>query len=119
MGFVIHEPAPTQPIRSGQHITYTVRPIFGIPLRWVTLITEAEAPFHFTDTQESGPYALWRHTHTFSPTATGTLMNDHVEYAMPLGILGELAHRIFVKRQLEGIFNYREKVLHELFPGKR
>ena len=119
MRFVIHDPVPQPPIRSGQRITYTVRPLLGIPLRWVTLITKAEPPYRFIDTQERGPYALWRHTHTFSSTATGTRMNDRVEYAMPFGFLGELAHRSFVRKQLEDIFNYREKVLHELFPSKR
>ena len=118
MGFVIHDPAPEPPIRAGQRISYTVRPLLGIPLRWVTLITEAEAPHRFVDTQERGPYALWHHTHTFTATAKGTLMTDRVEYAMPFGLLGELAHLIFVKKQLEGIFNYRQKVLLELFPVK-
>lgn len=118
MGFVIHHPAAERPICAGQRISYTVRPLLGIPLRWVTLITEAEPPHRFVDTQERGPYALWRHTHRFSGTAAGTLMNDRVEYAMPFGLLGELAHRSFVKKQLEGIFNYREKVLLELFPTK-
>lgn len=118
MGFTIHDPKPESPIRSGQRITYTVRPLLRIPLRWVTLITTVEPPHRFIDMQEKGPYALWRHTHTFTSTASGTLMNDHVEYALPFGRLGELAHAGFVKKQLEGIFNHRRKVLLELFPAK-
>ncbi len=119
MGFVIREPLPDGPIHEGQRIRYTVRPILGIPLKWVTLITVAEAPHRFVDTQETGPYASWHHTHTFTAEGDGTAMHDRVEYRLPLGFLGEIAHRLFVKRQLNAIFDHRERVMHELFPGKQ
>ncbi|MBK8583824.1 MAG: SRPBCC family protein [Flavobacteriales bacterium] len=119
MGFAIRGPKPEQPTYAGQRISYTVRPVLGIPLKWVTLIAVVDAPHRFVDTQEKGPYALWHHTHTFAECAEGTVMHDRVEYALPFGILGELAHRTFVKRQLAGIFSYREKVLKELFPEKK
>ncbi|MFZ1615984.1 MAG: SRPBCC family protein [Flavobacteriales bacterium] len=119
MGFVIREPRPKPPTHAGQRITYTVRPVLGIPLTWVTLITVAEAPHRFVDTQEKGPYAYWHHTHTFEESEGGTVMRDLVEYELPLGVLGELAHRIFVKDQLDGIFKHRERVLQELFPSQK
>ena len=119
MGFAIRGPRPQPPTHAGQRITYTVRPVLSIPLKWVTLITMAEAPHRFVDTQEKGPYAYWHHTHSFSECAEGTMMHDRVEYGMPLGFLGELAHRIFVQRQLASVFNYREKVLKELFPREK
>lgn len=117
MGFKITGPLPEGPTYAGQRITYTVRPMLGIPLTWVTLITEVEAPDRFVDTQEKGPYAHWCHTHTFHADGAGTLMQDRVEYALPLGILGDLAHRLFVERQLAGIFDFREQVLLRSFPS--
>ena len=119
MGFVIRDPLPDGPIHEGQRISYTVRPILGIPLKWVTLITVSEPPYRFVDTQETGPYAYWHHTHTFSADGEGTAMHDRVEYKLPLGVLGNLAHWLFVKRQLNAIFNHRERIMHELFPEKQ
>lgn len=118
MGFVIREPLPDGPIHEGQRITYTVKPILGIPLKWVTLITVAEAPHRFVDTQETGPYAYWHHTHHFAAEGDGTAMHDRVEYRLPLGFLGDVAHRLFVNRQLNAIFDHRERIMHELFPSK-
>lgn len=116
MGFVIRPPLPHGSIHPGQRITYTIRPLLGIPLTWVTEITEVDEPLSFVDTQLKGPYAIWRHRHTFEPVAGGILMKDHVEYALPLGPLGELAHVAFVRKQLAGIFDFRERTLQQLFP---
>jgi ligand-binding SRPBCC domain-containing protein len=64
--------------------------------------------------QLKGPYQLWRHTHEFEETADGTLVRDHVEYALPLGPLGQLAHALVVKRDLERIFAYRRGAIAKL-----
>jgi ligand-binding SRPBCC domain-containing protein len=42
-------------------------------------------------------------------------MEDIIDYKIPFGILGQLAHPIIVKKQLKQIFKYREQKLHELF----
>ena len=116
MGFVIHEPFDDKPTYSGQRITYTVRPLFGFPVGWVTRIAEVDAPHRFVDTQEKGPYALWHHTHTFTAVEAGVLMHDRVEYELPLGPLGELAHLILVKHKLKAIFEFRKQALERIFP---
>lgn len=115
MGFVIRPPLPQGSIHRGQKIIYTIRPLLGIPLTWVTEITEVDDPVSFVDTQLKGPYAIWRHRHNFEAVPGGTLMKDHVEYALPLGPLGELAHLAFVRKQLLGIFDFRERTLEQLF----
>jgi ligand-binding SRPBCC domain-containing protein len=61
----------------------------------------------FVDAQLHGPYALWHHTHEFEADGDGTIVRDTVRYALPLGPLGEIAHAVFVKRDLERIFDYR------------
>ena len=118
MGFHIRSMHPAQGISEGQRITYTVRPLFGVPLRWVTAITRVEAPHTFTDEQLKGPYALWRHTHSFEAVPGGTVVIDQVEYRMPLGPLGELAWRLFVRKRLDQIFDFRQRALQELFPNR-
>ncbi len=111
---IVHCPE-TAEIYDGMLIEYRIKPVLGVPLRWVTLIKKVKPGTCFMDTQVAGPYALWEHTHTFQETGTGTYMQDEVKYALPLGVLGRLAHTLFVKRQLKGIFDYRERVIHNLF----
>jgi ligand-binding SRPBCC domain-containing protein len=117
--FVIREPFDDRPAHTGQLITYSVRPLLGIPLTWVTRIEEVEAPFKFVDTQLRGPYKRWWHEHTFEAVEGGVLMRDRVEYELPLGPLGELMHDLLVKGRLKRIFDHRWAVLEVLFGPKR
>jgi ligand-binding SRPBCC domain-containing protein len=116
MGFVIRAPFDDKPTYTGQRITYTVSPVLGIPLTWVTLIEHVDAPYRFVDSQVKGPYKRWWHQHTFEAVEGGVQMHDRVEYELPLGPVGELAHGIFVRRQLKAIFAYRNRTLEALFP---
>jgi ligand-binding SRPBCC domain-containing protein len=71
----------------------------------------------FVDEQVRGPYALWRHSHTFESVAPDrTLMRDHVVYRLPFGLMGEMECALFVERALEGIFDHRAKAIAELLP---
>ena len=115
MNFVITSGELPQAIHAGQTITYKVSPILGIPLNWETAITEAVEHQYFVDEQKKGPYKLWRHKHVFEEKEGGVLMTDIVSYELPLGILGVMAHGLFVRRQLEGIFNFRFRKIEELF----
>ena len=114
MGFTILEGAEDK-MYAGQIIKYIVRPVLGIPLRWVTEITHVADEEYFVDEQRFGPYSLWHHKHFIRPIAGGVEMIDIVDYKLPLGWLGQLAHGIFVKRQLKQIFDYRYRKLVELF----
>jgi len=40
---------------------------------------------------------------------------DRVEYTLPLGPLGRLAHLLLVGRQLESIFDFRARTVAEMF----
>lgn len=110
--FSMQGPVPGQ-MQRGTIIRYRLR-LFGIPVYWRTLISEWEPPLRFVDIQQKGPYRLWRHEHTFRPVEGGTLMRDVVEYHIPLGILGHVAQRLFVRRQLMAIWRYRERKIDEL-----
>jgi len=101
-------------MKDGAVVDYTIRP-FGLPLRWTTMITEFSPPQRFVDLQLRGPYAYWHHTHSFSETDDGTMVTDEVHYALPLGIIGRAAHALFVKRQLQYIFDHRQEILEALF----
>lgn len=110
--FRILTPPPIA-MHPGARIDYALS-LFGVPLRWRTRITVWEPGVRFVDEQEKGPYALWRHTHGFEARGDATLVRDAVEYALPLGPLGTLAHALFVRRALARIFDFRQEAIRRI-----
>lgn len=111
--FRVATPGPIE-MRAGARIDYELS-LFGVPLHWVTRIEEYVPGVRFVDVQESGPYALWRHTHSFEAVGNATRMRDHVEYREPLGPLGRIAHGLFVERTVNRIFDFRAQEIARHF----
>jgi ligand-binding SRPBCC domain-containing protein len=105
LGFRVVTAQPIE-MRPGALIEYRLT-LHRVPVRWLTRIEEWEPGERFVDVQVKGPYRLWHHTHTFEAHNGDTIVRDEVRYALPLGPLGELAHRLFVRRDLERIFDFR------------
>lgn len=105
----------TEPIvmRPGAEIDYTIR-IHGVPVHWKTIIETWTPPREFVDIQARGPYKFWHHTHRFREKDGGVALEDIVDYALPFGPLGRLAHFLFVQRDVENIFDYRARRIQEL-----
>lgn len=97
----------------GQIIEYIVKPVLGIPLYWMTEITQVQDKVFFIDEQRVGPYKIWHHQHFFEEIEGGVEMKDVIHYRLPLGLLGTIAHKLFVKRQLNSIFDYRYNILEK------
>ncbi len=102
-------------VYAGQVMTYTVKPLLGIPLSWMTEITHVKAPEYFVDEQRKGPYQLWHHQHHFKKIEGGTEMIDLVHYRIPFGLIGNIANSILVKSELQKIFAYRYQKIIDLF----
>ena len=98
----------------GQIIAYKIKVLPMIWVRWVTEITHVKDREYFVDDQRDGPYKMWHHRHTFREVEGGVEMNDEVHYIMPFGIIGRIAHCLFVKKKLENIFAYRAEALDEV-----
>lgn len=107
---------PPERVRTGTLITYRIRPIGRVPVRWVTEITHAEEPRRFVDEQRFGPYRFWHHEHVFRPLDGGGVeVEDVAHYAVPFGPIGALAHALTVRARLEAIFDYRRRALERHF----
>lgn len=115
MGFTVLSEYNNDQIFEGMIIDYTVSPLLKIPLKWRTKISQVQLNSSFTDFQEKGPYKYWNHFHEFIPNEKGILMKDTVDYELPFGVLGTLAHSMFVKKKLDHIFDFRHIVLERLF----
>ncbi len=100
---------------AGQVMTYYVKPLLGIPVSWMTEITQVTPMNYFVDEQRKGPYQLWHHQHHFKSIDGGTEMVDFVHYRVPFGLLGNLANSLLVKKELKKIFTYRYQKIGELF----
>ena len=112
LGFEVITPVPIE-MRTGTLIDYRLK-LHGVPLRWRTRIDVWEPPVRFVDVQVRGPYALWEHTHTFERDGDhAVLIGDRIRYSIPLGPLGRIAHAAFVKRDLQRVFDYRERAVAE------
>jgi ligand-binding SRPBCC domain-containing protein len=114
MGFEVLVDLPDE-MYAGLMIEYRVRPLLGIPLKWITEISHVDHLKFFVDEQRKGPYRIWHHEHHFKEVDGGVEMTDIVSYELPLGILGKIAHPLIVKNKLNEIFNYRFKKVEEIF----
>jgi ligand-binding SRPBCC domain-containing protein len=112
LGFGLRTPEPNE-MGVGTLIEYRLR-LHQIPLRWISRIELWEPGRAFEDIQVKGPYRLWHHRHEFRAAGGGTLVQDHVRYALPFGPLGELAHSLFVERELARIFTFRQAAVARL-----
>ena len=115
MNFVVKTENAVDEIYEGMQIGYTVSPVLSVPLKWITIITQVDYQKSFTDFQKKGPYKYWNHQHEFIANEQGVLMKDRVDYELPFGFLGTIAHKIFVQKKLSSIFDYRYKILEERF----
>ena len=118
LGFRLLTPEPIA-MGGGTFLQYALR-LRGVPVRWDTLIQEWEPPHRFVDVQVRGPYRLWHHTHELLAVGgDATLMRDTVRYAVGFGVLGEIARRAVVRRDLEAIFAFRAERVPALVAGMR
>ena len=111
--FHIVTPQPIS-LHTGALLDYRLR-LHGVPIRWRTEISVWEPPVRFCDRQLRGPYLQWEHTHTFTEEKGGVVVQDIVDYRLPLGLFGRIAHAAMVKLQLLSIFRFRQREIARLF----
>jgi ligand-binding SRPBCC domain-containing protein len=110
LSFKILTPPPIQ-MGVGTLIDYRIK-LYGVPMRWRTLISAWEPPHRFVDEQLRGPYSVWWHEHLFEERDGGTLLRDRVRYRAPFGFI---AHPLFVRAELDKIFSFRHEVIRRSF----
>ncbi len=104
---------PVGPMGPDVEIGYRMR-LWGVPIRWRSRILDWVEGREFVDTALVSPYRHWHHRHILIPDGAWTTMLDLVDYELPLWPVGELAHGI-VRRQLERIFDFRERAIQAEF----
>lgn len=115
MNFQIVRQSGSSVMHEGQTIAYRVTVLPFIRLSWVTEIVQVTDLVSFEDEQRRGPYSRWHHRHLFREVPGGVEMTDEVTYAIPFGLVGRLAHLLFVGHEVNRIFDYRFRVLKSHF----
>lgn len=115
LGFTIIGDQYKHEMYAGQIIQYTVKPLLGISLYWMTEITHVKEKEYFIDEQRFGPYSLWHHQHHFKQIKNGIEMTDIVHYKVPFWFIGDIANGVVIRKQLKEIFGYRWKIVEEKF----
>jgi len=109
LAFKILTPEPIR-IEGDSILDYTIK-WFGLPIHWRTRIIDWAPPRMFIDLQLRGPYTLWHHQHTFTPSPEGIICTDRVIYQLPMGWLALPVQQLIVRKQLLEIFRFRRKVI--------
>lgn len=107
-------------IHSGMMIEYTVKPLWGIEMPWVSEIKHVREPYFFVDEQRVGPYTFWYHQHHFLALGKNAVeIVDRIYYALPLGAFAHVLDRCLIRRKLDNIFSYRRRILEQKFITQR
>lgn len=87
---------------------------FGILMKMTVKITQLDAPNSFTDEMIKGPFSKMKHKHLFCRKEDATVMVDVFEYNSPLGLLGNLADKLFLRGYMEHLLVTRNAFIkHE------
>ena len=101
-------------MHSGMIVSYRITPLVCVPTLWISEITHINIPTYFVDEQRLGPFRFWHHQHVFKEVGRNVEIQDIVNYAMPLGAIGEIVHAISVRKKVESIFDFRSKTLERI-----
>lgn len=115
MNFKILSRSDAGEMYPGMIITYKLSPLFSFTLKWSTEITQIKEHKYFIDNQIQGPYKIWHHEHHFKEINNGTEMRDILFYDVPFGFVGQILHKIFIRKRVQEIFDFREVKIKELF----
>jgi ligand-binding SRPBCC domain-containing protein len=92
-----------------------LKKIHHISCFWQSRIESWQPNLQFVDVQTKGPYAIWHHTHQFKDENGITIISDTIRYSLYGGRLTELFIGGWIRRDIEKIFNYRQKIITEIF----
>jgi ligand-binding SRPBCC domain-containing protein len=94
----------------GETVTWRAKH-FGIWQNLTSKITEFDSPYFFVDEMVSGAFKSFRHEHYFTGDDKQTVMRDEFIFKSPLGLLGNLANWLFLKRYMTTLLIKRNLVI--------
>lgn len=78
-----------------------------IAFRWVAEHFNIIPDRQFCDRQIHGPFHSWEHTHRFNPDGPTSLLEDEIDYTLPLGWPGRMLAGGLIRRRIDRMFAWR------------
>lgn len=94
----------------GESVTWRAKHL-GV---WQTLTSKITAytyPTYFVDEMTKGAFTSFKHEHIFEAKETHTLVTDVFQFESPMGIVGKLVNRIFLKAYMRNLLMHRNEVI--------
>jgi len=99
-------------IELGESVTWRAKH-FGVYQTLSSKITQMEKSTMFVDEMIDGAFKSFKHVHIFIEQGNVTLMKDEFYYEAPLGIFGNLANSLFLKRYMTNLLKQRNAIVKE------
>ncbi|WP_426187980.1 SRPBCC family protein [Microbacterium sp. TWP3-1-2b2] len=100
----------------GSTVTWRARH-FGLPFHLTSTVFDIDPPHRFRDRQTKGPFAEFQHEHVFDEHPQGTLMRDTITFRSPLGPIGTIVDRLFMRAYMRRLIDERNAVLQAYLEG--
>jgi ligand-binding SRPBCC domain-containing protein len=100
-------------IGPGERVTWRGRH-FGVVLRHTSEITGYEAPTFFEDGMVAGVFRSFRHRHFFKSEANSTVMEDRLDFAAPVPLLGLIVETTVLKGYLRRFLRERNAFIKQV-----
>jgi ligand-binding SRPBCC domain-containing protein len=84
---------------------------FGVRQKLTSKITAFDRPRRFRDSMISGAFKRFEHDHYFEEIGKKTLIKDVFDYDSPLGVFGQIADALFVKKHMREMLEERNELI--------
>ncbi|MFT6500869.1 MAG: ligand-binding SRPBCC domain-containing protein [Crocinitomicaceae bacterium] len=102
----------------GESVTWRAKH-FGIYQKLSSKITEFKSPVYFTDEMVRGAFKEFKHEHHFEDRNGKTIMTDYFDYVSPLGPIGKIADKIFLKKYMTKLLKKRNQTIKEFAESEK
>ncbi|WP_312076406.1 SRPBCC family protein [Chryseobacterium sp.] len=97
-------------IEYGETVTWKAKHL-GVIQTLTTKIISMEKPFQFIDVMLKGAFKSMKHQHIFRQEGKNTIMTDIFEFESPLGIIGKIFNKIYLKNYMISFLLERNKLI--------
>lgn len=97
-------------IEENETVTWRAKHL-GVYQTLTTKIISMDKPHQFTDEMQKGTFKSLHHQHIFKRIKGKTLMIDIFDFESPLGIIGKVFNKIFLKNYMKKFLIERNKLI--------
>ena len=97
----------------GEFVTWEAKH-FYLKFKLTSKITQMEIPIRFVDEMINGPFKKMKHEHIFYQKGVVVEMIDIFQFESPLGILGIIFDKLFLRNYMRNLLIGRNKIIKQM-----